>query len=298
MYVTTVLTGYSIPMPAQILSGLEPAKILLESLRPKIQELNPTLVILQIGEEAVSTVYIQKKIAACQKIGMRCEHRKLPFEASFQELLEAIEQLNADTDVHGIILQLPLPPHLQQTLPLIHRAIHPKKDVDGFTAYNLGKVFLGREFEHLPPATPAGIIALLEYYKIEVGGKHVVVVGRSNIVGKPLGIMFLNRDATVTICHSKTVDMRQKTLEADILVSAVGKPKLITADMVKPGAVVIDVGISRSEDEGLVGDVDFAQVKEVASAITPVPGGVGPMTVASLLRNCVRAAERQKEPSL
>ncbi|MBI4129154.1 bifunctional 5,10-methylenetetrahydrofolate dehydrogenase/5,10-methenyltetrahydrofolate cyclohydrolase [Candidatus Peregrinibacteria bacterium] len=281
-------------MPARILSGREPAEALLASLRPKIQELNPKLVILQVGEEAASTVYIQRKLAACQRVGMRCEHRNLPFEASFQELLETIEQLNADTDVHGVILQLPLPPHLNQTLPLLHRAIHPKKDVDGFTAYNLGKVFLGKEFEHLPPATPAGIIALLEYYNIPIAGKHAVVIGRSNIVGKPLGIMLLNRDATVTICHSKTKDLPSCTQQADILVAAVGKPKIITADMVKQGAVVIDVGMNRGE-EGLVGDVDFTNVKEVASAITPVPGGVGPMTVASLIRNCVRAKERQRE---
>ncbi|MBI1934738.1 bifunctional 5,10-methylenetetrahydrofolate dehydrogenase/5,10-methenyltetrahydrofolate cyclohydrolase, partial [Candidatus Peregrinibacteria bacterium] len=277
-------------MPARILSGREPAEALLASLRPKIQELNPKLVILQVGEEAASTVYIQRKLAACQRVGMRCEHRNLPFEASFQELLETIEQLNADTDVHGVILQLPLPPHLNQTLPLLHRAIHPKKDVDGFTAYNLGKVFLGKEFEHLPPATPAGIIALLEYYNIPIAGKHAVVIGRSNIVGKPLGIMLLNRDATVTICHSKTKDLPSCTQQADILVAAVGKPKIITADMVKQGAVVIDVGMNRGE-EGLVGDVDCTNVKEVASAITPVPGGVGPMTVASLIRNCVRAKE-------
>ncbi|MBI2117600.1 bifunctional 5,10-methylenetetrahydrofolate dehydrogenase/5,10-methenyltetrahydrofolate cyclohydrolase [Candidatus Peregrinibacteria bacterium] len=295
-------------MPARILSGREPAEALLASLRPKIQELNPKLVILQVGEEAASAVYIQRKLAACQRVGMRCEHRNFPFDASFQELLETIERLNADTDVHGVILQLPLPPHLNQTLPLLHRAIHPKKDVDGFTAYNLGKMFLGKEFEHLPPATPAGIIALLEYYNIPIAGKHAVVIGRSNIVGKPLGIMLLNRDATVTICHSKTNDLPSCTRPADILVVAVGKPKMITADMVKPGAVVIDVGISRTElsptplpnpppqGEGkLVGDVDFENVKEVASAITPVPGGIGPMTVASLIRNCVRAAERQRE---
>lgn len=282
-------------MPAQILSGSEPAKALLESLQEKIQELQPQLAILQVGEEPTSTVYIRKKLAACEKVRMRCIHRTFPFQTSFQELLEAIEQLNSDPQVSGIIVQLPLPPHLHQTLPLIHRAIHPKKDVDGFTAYNVGKVFLGKEFEHLPPATPAGMITLLEYYKIPIAGKHVVIVGRSNIVGKPLGMMLLNRDATVTICHSLTSHLSSLTSQADILVAAVGKPKMITADMVKPGAVVIDVGISRTDDEGLVGDVDFEQVKKVASAITPVPGGVGPMTVASLIRNCVRAAERRGE---
>ena len=279
-------------MPARLLSGKDPADALLASLRPKIQELSPQLVILQVGEEAVSTVYIQRKLSACQKVGMRCEHKQLPFSISFQELLEAIERLNANMDVHGIIVQLPLPPHLQHTLPLIHRALHPQKDIDGFTAYNLGKMFLGTEFEHLPPATPAGIITLFEYYKIPIAGKHAVIVGRSNIVGKPLGMMLLNRDATVTMCHSKTSLVSRYSCLADILIVAVGKPKFITKDMVKPGAVVIDVGMNRREG-GLVGDVDFDAVKEVASAITPVPGGVGPMTVASLIRNCVRAKERQ-----
>lgn len=280
-------------MSARILFGKEPAEILLASLQPKIKELKPKLVILHVGEEATSAAYIQRKLAACKRVGMQCEHRHLPFETTFHDLFAVIEELNADANVTGMIVQLPLPPHLQLTLPLIHRAIHPKKDVDGFTAYNLGKMFLGLEFEHLPPATPAGIITLLEHYTVAIEGKHAVIVGRSNIVGKPLGIMLLNRNATVTICHSKTKDLRRLTLEGDILVAAVGKPMLITKDMVKPGAVVIDVGISRGEGK-LIGDVDFETVKEVASAITPVPGGVGPMTVASLIRNCVRAAERQQ----
>ena len=208
--------------------------------------------------------------------------------------METIEELNADTDVSGFIVQLPLPKHLESHVPEIIRAIDPKKDVDGFGAYNLGKVFLSKEFEHLPPATPTGIIAMLDYYKIDVSGKHAVVVGRSNIVGKPVAVMLINRGATVTVCNSKTAYLAAMTKQADILISAVGKPKLITADMVKEGVVVVDVGMNRTE-EGLQGDVDFEAVKEVASAITPVPGGVGPMTVASLLRNCVRAKERQVE---
>lgn len=281
-------------MLALLLSGKEPAEALLGSLLPKIKECDPHLVIVQVGEEAASATYIQRKLEACKRVGMRCEHRRLPFESSFHDLLAALEELNADADVSGIIVQLPLPPHLRQTLPLVHRAIHPKKDVDGFTAYNIGKMFLGKEFEHLPPATPAGIITLLEHYNIPIEGKHAVIIGRSNIVGKPLGMMLLNRDATVTMCHSKTLLVSRYSLLADILVAAVGKPKFITKDMVKPGAVVIDVGINRMEGN-LVGDVDFDAVKEIASAITPVPGGVGPMTVASLIRNCVRAAERQRE---
>jgi methylenetetrahydrofolate dehydrogenase (NADP+) / methenyltetrahydrofolate cyclohydrolase len=196
--------------------------------------------------------------------------------------------------VTGFIVQLPLPDQLQKHVPQIIRAIDPKKDVDGFGAYNLGKLLLSRDFEHLPPATPSGIVMLLEHFKIPVEGKHVVIVGRSNIVGKPLALMLLNRDATVTICHSKTTNLAEQTRQADILVAAVGKANLITAAMVKEGAVVIDVGMNRSSGK-LCGDVDFDSVEKKASAITPVPGGVGPMTVASLLRNCVRAKERQQE---
>ncbi|PIR52184.1 bifunctional 5,10-methylene-tetrahydrofolate dehydrogenase/5,10-methylene-tetrahydrofolate cyclohydrolase [Candidatus Peregrinibacteria bacterium CG10_big_fil_rev_8_21_14_0_10_49_16] len=279
-------------MSAKLLTGKEAAASLYEEIRPKVKELDPKLVIVQVGEEAASKAYVGRKIQACENVGMRYEHRMLNFHSSFEELLEVLEELNADNDVTGIIVQLPLPPHLSPALPLIHRAIHPKKDVDGFTAYNLGKMFLSTGFEHLPPATPAGIIALLSFYDIPLAGKHVVIVGRSNIAGKPLSIMCLNRDATVTMCHSKTVDLGMLTVQADILVCAVGKPKMITKDMVKKGAVVIDVGITR-DDGGLVGDVDFDEVKEVAGAITPVPGGVGPMTVASVMKNTVTAKERQ-----
>ncbi|MFA7682025.1 MAG: bifunctional 5,10-methylenetetrahydrofolate dehydrogenase/5,10-methenyltetrahydrofolate cyclohydrolase, partial [Candidatus Peribacteraceae bacterium] len=205
-----------------------------------------------------------------------------------------VDELNADADVSGFIVQLPLPAHLEKYVPQVIRAIDPHKDVDGFHAYNLGKMFLSKEFEHLPPATPSGIIALLEHYAIPVEGKHAVIVGRSNTVGKPIAIMLLNRSATVTVCHRHTQDLPFFTKQADILIVAVGKHNLITADMVKPGAVVIDVGMNRTE-EGLKGDVDFEAVKEIASAITPVPGGVGPMTVASLIQNCVRAKERQMQ---
>jgi methylenetetrahydrofolate dehydrogenase (NADP+)/methenyltetrahydrofolate cyclohydrolase len=261
-------------------------------LKPRVQELDPKLVIVQVGDDPASASYIRQKVKSCEKIGMRAEHKHLSVKITFEELLKVIQELNSDADVTGFIVQLPLPKHLQAKLPEIIRAIDPKKDVDGFGAYNLGKMFLSTEFEHLPPATPAGIIALLEYYKVEVAGKHAVIVGRSNTVGKPLAAMLINRDATVTVCHSRTTELGQRTLDADILVAAVGKPNLITADMVKEGAVVIDVGINEVEG-ALVGDVDFDSVSKIASAITPVPGGVGPMTVASLLRNCVRAKERQ-----
>jgi len=282
-------------MPAQILSGKEAAQALLSELEPKVKELDPKLVVVQVGDNPASASYIKQKLKSCEKISMRCEHKHLPEETTLEELMNIIEQLNTDSDVTGFIVQLPFPKHLEGHEPDVIKAIDPKKDVDGFGAYNLGKMLLSKEFEHLPPATPSGIIRLLEHYQIPVEGKHAVVVGRSNIVGKPIAIMLLNRSATVTVCHSKTEDLPSITKQADILICAVGKPKMITKDMVKQGAVVIDVGVNRT-DEGLVGDVDFEEVKEIASAITPVPGGVGPMTVASLIRNCVRAKERQIQP--
>jgi methylenetetrahydrofolate dehydrogenase (NADP+) / methenyltetrahydrofolate cyclohydrolase len=279
-------------MSAKLLSGTDAAKALLDDLKPKIKELNPKLVIVQVGTEAASDSYIKRKIKTCEEVGLDAGHVQLPFETLFEALHEKIEELNSDPNVTGFIVQLPLPPHLTQMLPIILRSIDPRKDVDGFTAYNLGKTFLSTEFENLPPATPAGIITLLEHYDIPIAGKHVVIVGRSNIVGKPLAVMMLNRDATITICHRHTADLKEQTLQADILVSAVGHPGLITADMVKKGATVIDVGVSRTDEGELKGDVDFDAVKDIASAITPVPGGVGPMTVASLIRNVVRAKER------
>ena len=279
-------------MVAKILSGKEAADALLETLRPKIKELDPKLVVVQVGDDPASGSYIKQKMKSCEKVEMRSKHKHLPEDTSLEDLMSVVQELNSDPDVTGFIVQLPLPSHLGDHVPQIIREIDPKKDVDGFGAYNLGKMLLSRDFEHLTPATPLGIILMLEHYGIDVAGKHVVVVGRSNTVGKPISVMLLNRDATVTICHSKTKDLKALTSQADILIAAVGKPKMITEDMVKDGAVVIDVGINRT-DEGLVGDVDFEAVEKKASAITPVPGGVGPMTVAALIRNCVSAKERQ-----
>jgi len=205
--------------------------------------------------------------------------------------------LNNDPDVTGFIIQLPLPSQLAEHEPQLFRAIDPYKDVDGFTAYNVGKMFLSTAFEHLPPATPAGVIELLSYYDIPVESKHVVVVGQSNIVGKPLAVMLQNRNATVTMCNEYTKDLGSLTRQADILISAVGKSGLITDDMVKDGAVLIDIGMSHNEAGKLSGDMDFDTLKEKASAITPVPGGIGPMTVACLIKNCVTAKKRQLEKS-
>lgn len=281
-------------MSATILSGTELSQKILESLKADVKRLDPKLVIVQVGNNPASDSYIRKKLESCAAIGMRHEHLHFKEEISFKELVKTIHTLNNDDDVTGYIIQLPLPGVLQENEPQLFREIDPYKDVDGFTAYNLGKMFLSTAFEHLPPATPAGIITLLEDAGIQIEGKCAVIVGHSNIVGKPLGIMLLNRNATVINCHKFTENLAHYTKQADILISAVGKPNLITADMVKPGVVVIDVGMNRVGDK-LVGDVAFDDVSKVASAITPVPGGVGPMTVATLLKNCVRAKERQME---
>lgn len=282
-------------MTAKLLTGKEVADAMFAELMPLVKKLDPKLTIIQVGDDPASESYIKQKLKSCDAVGMRHEHMHLKSDATKEELFNVIEKLNGDPDVSGFILQLPLPAHLATHVPQFIRAIEPKKDVDGFTAYNIGKTLISKDFEHLPPATPSGIIALLDYYKLgNVQGKHVVIVNHSNVVGKPLAVMMLNRNATVTVCHVHTKNLAVQTLQGDILVSAVGKPKLIAVDMVKPGAIVIDVGITRTAD-GLQGDVDFESVKNVAGAITPVPGGVGPLTVASLIRNTVRAKQRQLE---
>ena len=280
-------------MSAQILDGRAAADAVLESLKPSVAELDPRLVVVQVGEDPASSSYIKQKKKSCDAVGMRNEHRHLAEDISEEQLRGVIDDLNHDDDVTGFFVQLPLPSHLKSLEPLIPDLIHPSKDVDGFGAVNMGQMMRSKEYEVLPPATPSGIILMLEHYNIPIEGKHAVVVGRSTIVGKPVSFMLLNRSATVTICHSKTVDLGAITSQADILIAAAGKPKMISADMVKDAAVVVDVGINRTDDR-LCGDVDFDVVAEKASAITPVPGGVGPMTVASLLRNCVQAAQMQR----
>ena len=277
----------------QLLDGKRISEELLESLKTKAQELNPCLTVISVGEDPASKVYIRQKRLACEKVGIR--YQEICFEPSITQadLISKIEELNNDKSVTGVIVQLPIPEHLHA--PEIIRSINPKKDVDGFHAYNLGKMFLSPEFEDLPPATPAGIIKMLDAYEIDVKGMEVVVVGHSNIVGKPISTMLLNRNATVTTCHIETKDLKSHTQRADLIVVAVGKSKLITEDMVKDGVIIVDVGMNRLEDGSLVGDVDFPNVSQKTSFITPVPGGVGPMTVASLIANVVRAAERQKD---
>jgi len=276
-----------------ILDGKTLSAKLVDSVKEKAKKLSPTLAVILVGENPASMVYVKHKRIACEKAGVEYKEFKFPDTLTQESLLNKIKELNDDVSINGMIVQLPLPDQIN--VPEIIRAIDPSKDVDGFHAYNIGKMFLSPEFEDLPPATPLGIIKLLDYYDIQVRGKEVVVVGHSNNVGKPVSIMLLNRDATVTTCHIHTKDLSSHTKRADILIVAVGKQNLITDDMVKEGVVVVDVGINRKEDGGLCGDVDFEKVSKKASFITPVPGGVGPMTVAALILNTVRATERQNK---
>jgi len=261
----------------------------LESL--KAQGILTKLVVIVVGENAASAVYVRHKEKACEKVGMESEKITYPSDITQEVLLKKIEELNKDNSINGIIVQLPLPDHIDPDVVI--KAIDPCKDVDGFHAYNVGKMLINKKYESLAPCTPKGIIKILEAHNIDPSGMDAVVIGRSNIVGKPIVLMLLNRNATVTICHSRTKNLSKYTKDADLIVVAVGKPKLLTADMVKEGVVVIDVGMNRLENGKLAGDVDFEKVEAKASAITPVPRGVGPMTVACLLSNTVSAAKKQ-----
>jgi len=276
-----------------ILDGKALSEKLIDSVKEKAAELSPTLAVILVGENPASMAYVRNKKKACERSGIEYREFKFPDSISQESLLEKINELNEDDEVNGIIVQLPLPDQIY--VPEVIRAVSPYKDVDGFHAYNIGKMFLSPEFEDLPPATPLGIVKLLDHYDIPIRGKEVVVVGHSNIVGKPISMMMLNRNATVTTCHIYTEDLSAHTKRADILIVAVGKENLITADMVKDGVVVVDVGINRREDGSLCGDTDFDAISKKASYITPVPGGVGPMTVAALILNTIRATERQKK---
>ncbi len=240
-----------------------------------------------MGEDPASKVYVSNKKKACEYIGINSFEYKLPAETTESELLELIDKLNKDNSVSGILCQLPVPKHINEEA--IINAIDPKKDVDAFHPVNVGKIMTGNY--DFVPCTPAGVMELIKESGIDVAGKECVVVGRSNIVGKPMSMLLLHKNGTVTVCHSKTQNLREKTKSADILVAAVGIPNFITGDMIKPGAVVIDVGINRIAPKTLVGDVDFESAEPVAGAITPVPGGVGPMTIAMLMKNTLKAAQ-------
>ncbi len=247
------------------------------------------LAVILVGEDPASQVYVRNKKRACEALGILSEEILLPADTTQETLLSCVQTLNDRADVNGILCQLPLPRHLDETAVI--NAISPEKDVDAFHPQNVGGILIGNG--RFLPCTPAGVIRLLDESGIEIAGKRCVVIGRSNIVGKPLSMLLLRRDGTVTICHSKTQNLPEICRTADILVAAVGRPRFVTADFVKPGAVVIDVGVNRPADGPLCGDVDFAAVEPIAGAITPVPGGVGPMTIAMLMQNTLTAAKLQ-----
>jgi methylenetetrahydrofolate dehydrogenase (NADP+)/methenyltetrahydrofolate cyclohydrolase len=279
-------------MAAKIMDGKKLSEQIISNLKGKAESLKregiiPRLDIILVGKDPGSEIYVRNKMRTSGQIGMKGELHKFPEKTGKEKIIAQIKKLNADKSVHGILVQLPLPKHLDQQE--IVDEIEPAKDVDGLTTYSMGKLAMGSvNFES---CTPKGIIRLLENENVQIGGKNAVVIGRSNIVGKPIALMLLKRNATVTVCHSKTRNLKKHTENADILVAAVGKAKFVTEDMVKKGAVVIDAGINRTGDM-IVGDVDFERVKNKASCITPVPGGVGPMTIAMLLENTIASAER------
>ena len=252
--------------------------------------ITPGLAVVIVGDDPASRVYVNNKKKACAECGIYSEEYALPEETTQEELLSLIDTLNKKSDISGILVQLPVPKHIDETT--IINAIDPKKDVDAFHPINVGKIMVGN-FDFVP-CTPAGVMELIKESGIEISGKECVVVGRSNIVGKPQAMLLLHQNGTVTICHSRTKDLKEHTKKADILVVAVGIPNFVTGDMIKEGAVVIDVGINRLENKKLCGDVEFESAEKVAGAITPVPGGVGPMTIAMLMKNTVRAAELNK----
>ena len=249
----------------------------------------PGLAVVIVGEDPASQVYVRNKRKACDEVGFYSESYELPAETTQEELEALVDKLNNDDNIHGILVQLPLPKHLDETRVLLR--INPEKDVDAFHPYNVGKIMIG-DYSFLP-CTPAGVMALIERSEIDVCGKKCVVIGRSNIVGKPMAMLLLHSHGTVTICHSRTKDLAAICKEADILVAAIGKADFVGADMIKEGAVVIDVGMNRKADGKLTGDVNFAEVEPLASYITPVPGGVGPMTITMLMQNTLTAAKNK-----
>lgn len=295
-------------MACRIISGPEVSGEIYAELRERIEKLKsegtiPGLAVILVGDDPASQVYVRNKGRKCEELGMHSETIVLPKETTEEELLARIDALNKDPSIHGFLVQLPLPKHIDEDKVI--EAIDPSKDVDGFHPVNVGRMLIGKP--GFLPATPAGVQQMLVRSGVETAGKHVVIVGRSNIVGKPMAALMVQRgfgaDSTVTVVHSKTKDLPSITRQADILIVAIGKPRFVTADMVKEGAVVIDVGTNRIDDpthpkgSRLVGDVDFENVKDKVSAITPVPGGVGPMTICMLMANAVKAAERAAEES-
>ena len=279
---------------AEIIDGKNLAKKIRENLKKealKIKEkgINPYLAVIMVGDNDASKVYVRNKSKACEEIGIKFKEYLLPKNTKQSELLELIQKLNEDKKVNGILLQSPIPKPLN--IQQAFNTIKPEKDVDGFNPYNVGNLCIGQD--GFIPCTPRGIMKMFEEYKIEIDGKKVAIIGRSNIVGKPMAQCMLSKNATVTICHSKTRELKQEVKDADIIISAAGKQNIVTEDMVKENAVIIDVGMNRNKDGKLCGDVDFENLKKKASYITPVPGGVGPMTIAMLMENVIKACKKQ-----
>ena len=278
---------------AKIIDGKAISKQVREEIAARVVEFKvkhgkaPGLAVIIVGNDPASQVYVRNKKRACEEVGFYSESYELPAETSQEELVSLVERLNNDDKINGILVQLPLPKHLNETEILL--AIRPEKDVDAFHPYNVGKIMIGNH--DFLPCTPAGVMVLLERSGVKISGKKCVVIGRSNIVGKPMAMLLLHANGTVTICHSRTQNLKEICREADILVASIGKPEFVRGDMVKDGAVVVDVGINRLESGKLVGDVAFSEVEPKASYITPVPGGVGPMTITMLLQNTLTAAE-------
>ena len=282
-------------MAAQLLDGKSLAAQVRADVKRRAAHLaqrgiRPGLAVILAGDDPASKVYVRNKVRACEETGVRSRLCEYPATVSQAEILSRVEELNEDPAIHGILVQLPLPKHVDAQRVL--DAVSPAKDVDGFHDSNLGALLAGKP--GIVPCTPAGVMRLLDHAAVPIAGRRAVVIGRSNIVGKPLSLLLLQKDATVTICHSKTRELASIAKEADILVAAIGRAKLVSAAMVKPGACVVDVGVNRLADGTLAGDVDFQAAKEVAGWITPVPGGVGPMTIAMLLENCLYAAHKSE----
>jgi len=276
-----------------ILNGKELSEKIQDSVKTEIKEsgLKPCLATVIVGEDPASQMYVRMKHKACENVGIRSTGVELPAESTTEEILKAVSELNKDPSVHGILVQLPLPPHADTEKVI--ESVSPEKDVDGFHPYNLGRLFSGRP--DFVPCTPGGIMTILSEYGINPEGKRAVVIGRSVDVGRPMAALLINANATVTVCHSRTRNLEDEIRNADIVVSAIGRAKFIREDMIRDGAVVIDVGINQDDEGKLCGDVDFENVEGKASAITPVPGGVGPMTIATLMQNTLKSAKLHEE---
>ncbi len=280
----------------EIIDGKKISNEIKEELKEKVSKLrqegkNATLAVILVGQDPASSIYVRNKKKACEYIGIGSVSYELPENTSEEKLLSIINELNNDSKITGILVQLPLPCHISEKKVI--KAISPKKDVDGFHVENVGSLCVGED--SFISCTPAGVVELLKRSNVSIQGKHCVIIGRSNIVGKPMALLMLRENATVTVCHSKTEHLKEICKTADILIVAIGKPLFVNKDYIKDGAVVIDVGIHRDENNHICGDVDFASASEVASKITPVPGGVGPMTITMLMANCVKAIEKQKD---